>query len=396
MLYCLPTFAAGRRIIFDAIASDGTRFLDYIPKHEIAAINTQQMKITFRNQAVLSIVGADDVDRSIIGTNPYMMIFSEFALMKNGEHVYSMVRPIIANNGGKIIVLSTPRGKNSLFHLYNAALKLPEWWVIRRGTTGPDGTNHIDEDALAREKAEMDPALYAQEYETSFDKGVSGQIYGTMLEQMKLDNRITYVPWLPDTLVNVVFDIGVNDSTAMLWYQVTDNGNSVRIIDAYSNHGLGMDHYISMIQSKPYRYGSYFAPHDLKVREWAGGAIPRFEVASQLGIDFTVLPQFPLQDGINTVWMNANRLWIDQSKCKGLVSALENYYREWNEEHQVYGDKPVKNWSSHYADALRYLCQSLESVKQGMSAQEFNALKAKAMYGNQAPDLFRGIGQYRP
>ena len=61
---------------------------------------------------------------------------------------------------------------------------------------------------------------------------------------------------------------------------------------------------------------------------------------------------------------------------------MENYRREWNESRGMYDDKPLKNWSNHYADALRYLCQSIHKTKKGMSKEEFEQKKAEALYGN--------------
>ena len=78
------------------------------------------------------------------------------------------------------------------------------------------------------------------------------------------------------------------------------------------------------------------------------------------------------------------KFWIDQNKCRSLINALENYYREWDEEKQLYKPKPVHNWASNYADALRYLCMSLHKTKKGMTPEEFAMLKAKALYGETA------------
>lgn len=242
--------------------------------------------------------------------------------------------------------------------------------------------NHVPASVLEQERALMDEGTFLQEYECSFERGISGSWYGTYIDQLRLRGQIGPVAWEPGLLVHLAIDIGVNDATTIIWYQLVGDGTVIRLIDCYSNNGLGIDHYAKIIQDKPYRYGKMFAPADIKVREWGGGAVTRFEKARQLGLDFTLLEQVPVRDGIENVWTHFNKFWIDEHKCKSLIAAIENYRREWNESRGMYDDKPLKNWSNHYADALRYLCQSIHKTKKGMSKEEFEQKKAEALYGN--------------
>lgn len=392
VFYVLPTYSQGRKCIFDAIAMDGTKFIDYIPKQLIASVNQQEMKIRFHNGSILQVIGGDTYDQSLIGTNPYAVILSEYALMP--PDIFSFIRPILAANGGWCAIASTPRGKqNHLWHLWKFAQELPEWTVFIHKASE---IHHIDDEVLAREREQMDEGLYLQEYEVSFERGISGSWYGTHLDQLKLKGQITHVPWEPGLLVYTAWDIGVNDATTIIFYQTVSDASSVRIIDCYSNNNLGLDHYAKIIQDKPYRYGKHFAPHDIKVREWGGGAITRFEKARQLGIEFHVLEQMGVIDGIENVWTNFSKLWIDATKCRSLIDALENYRKEWDETRQMFNPKPVKAWSSHYSDCLRYLCQSLYKTKKGMTAEEFEAKRAQALYGNQGtlPRFFRDDSRY--
>lgn len=377
VMYALPTYSQARKCIFDAIAIDGRKFLDFCPKRSVAKINIQEMKIQFTNGSILQLIGADAYNTSLVGTNPFAIIISEAALC-DLANVYAFARPILAANGGWILILSTPRGKNALFELYKTAIELDSWHVIKMGVSE---TKHIDPKVLAEEKAQMSLDLYLQEFEVSFDRGQQGSYYGRVLDTATLEGRIGAVPWDPGMMVYVAIDIGVSDATTMIFFQCTSDQSVIKIIDCYSNNNVGLDHYVHYLQSKPYRYAAYFAPHDLQVREWGGGAITRYEKARQLGINFTILDQIKIQDGIDNVLVTFPRLYIDKTKCKSLLDALENYRREWNEERQIYNPKPIHDWSSHYADCMRYLCQSLPKAKQGMSSQDFDKAKAMALYG---------------
>jgi hypothetical protein len=142
--------------------------------------------------------------------------------------------------------------------------------------------------------------------------------------------------------------------------------------------------------------GKYLAPHDLACREWGGGAISRYEKARQLGLDFEILEQTGLWDGIENVWTHFSKFWIDDIKCRSLINALENYRREWDEKKQVYSNKPRHDWSSNYCDAVRYMCQGLYRTKKGMTSEEFDRARAEALYGsnNNLPRFFRGDTSY--
>lgn len=384
VFYCLPTYSQARKCIFDAIAIDGTKFLDFIPKKLVESINISEMKIRFKNGSILQCIGAESYETSLVGTNPYAVILSEFGPMNNND-VYPTIRPILAANGGWVAICSTPRGKNCLWHLWKVAQELTDWHVLHQKTSE---IKHISDEIMAQERAQMDEGLYLQEYECSFERGIEGSYYGRCLDELRLRGQITSVPWEPGLLVHVSMDIGVNDATTIIWFQVVGDGSVIRIIDCYSNNNLGLDHYAKILQDKPYRYGKYFAPHDIKVREWGGGAITRYEKARQLGIEFIVLEQTGLMDGIECVWTNFSKFWIDQEKCRSLINALENYRKEWNEPKQMYDNKPVKSWANHYSDALRYLCQSLHKTKKGLTSEEFERKKAEALYGNRLPGIF--------
>lgn len=391
VFYALPTYSQARKCIWDAIAIDGTKFLDYIPKSLIARVNHSEMKVVFKNDSILQCIGADSYDTALVGTNPFGVVLSEYALMNSD--VFSYVRPIIAANGGWVLILSTPRGKNHLWQLWKISQELDDWHVIKMGVSE---TQHIPLEVLEQERAQMDEGLYLQEFECSFERGIEGSYYGKHLDQLRVKGQITSVPWEPGLLVHTSMDIGVNDATTLIWFQVVGDGSVIRIIDCYSNTGLGIDHYAKVLQDKPYRYGKYFAPHDIKVREWGGGAISRYEKARQLGIDFTLIEQVPIIDGIENVWINFSKFWIDQDKCASLINALENYRKEWDEQKQIYKNKPVHNWASNYADALRYLCLSLHKTKKGRSGEDFDRAKAQALYGNnsQLPWIFRDDKRY--
>lgn len=376
--YALPTYGQARKVIFDAITIGGIKFLDYIPPQLIHhPINIAEMKIRFLNGSILQLIGADSYETSLVGTNPYAIIFSEWA--RCSPRSYDFARPILAANGGWCLMITTPYGKNHAWQTWKTAQELKDWFVIYKKTSEIE---HIKPEILEEERAQMSEDLYLQEYECSFDRGISGSYYSRLIEANRNNGQICPVAWEPGLLVHTAWDIGVNDATTIIFFQTTGDGTLIRIIDCHSNNNVGLDHYAKLLQDKPYRYGKHFAPHDIAVREWGGGAVTRFEKAAQIGINFITLKQIGLMDGIENVMTHFSKLWIDETKCKSFIEAIDSYRREWDEDRDQYKEKPVKNWTNHYADALRYLCQGIHFTKRGMTSREFDQKKNEALYGN--------------
>lgn len=379
--YIFPTYAQGKKVIFDSITNDGDRILDYIPEELIESKNTQELKIRFRNGSLLQVVGSDNFD-SLMGTNPQLCIFSEYALQD--PRAYQYIRPILTANDGVAIFLSTPRGKNHLWELYQIAKQNPDWYCEKRTV---EDTNHIDLAEIEKEKAsgEMSEDLIMQEYYTSFEMGVEGSYYAKYMDRMRLNHQIGMVPWEPAFKVHTAWDIGVRDSTSIIFFQVV--GQTIRIINYYEKNKEGLEHYVRVLESLPYSYGKHIAPHDIGVTEWGSG-ITRIEKARQLGIKFTVADDISIMDGIESVRSTFGKVWIDEKSCNVLIKALENYRQEYDAKRKVYKTQPLHDWSSHAADAMRYLCVSLPKTKDGLSAEDLDKRYRKAMGGNNLPGPF--------
>lgn len=383
--YIFPTYNQGRKILWDSLTNAGDRFLDYIPRELVSSMNSQEMKIRLVNESLIQVVGSDNYD-SLMGTNPRGVIFSEYALQD--PRAYQYIRPILTANFGWALFLSTPRGHNHLWELYQIALNSPDWFCYKLTL---EDTRHIPMHEIDRERAEgvMSEDLIQQEYFTSFDMGIEGSYYAKYLDRMRLTGQIGIVPWEPGFKVHTSWDLGVRDSTTIIWFSVV--GQVVRILDCYENSKEGLSHYIKVIESKPYSYGKHFAPHDIAVREFTSG-MSRIERARQLGINFTVTSNLSIEDGIESVRASFAKIWIDEVKCAKLIKALNNYRQEYDIKKKVYKSQPLHDWSSHFADCMRYLCISLPKTRDGVSPEELDRRYREAMFGESdqsLPPVFR-------
>jgi phage terminase large subunit len=381
--YIFPTYSQAKKVIWDSITNSGERFLDYIPKELVKSSNGHEMKITLNNGSIIQLVGSDNVD-SLVGTNPRGCVFSEYALQD--PRAYQFLRPILLVNDGWALFISTPRGKNHMYDLYQIAKQSSDWFCYKLSV---EDTQHISLHEIEKERAEglMSDDLIQQEYFCSFELGVEGSYYAKYIDKMRIKGQIGLVPYETGFKVHTAWDIGVRDSTTIIFFQVV--GQVIHIIDCYENSKVGLEHFVKVIEQKPYTYGKHIGPHDIKVKEWGSG-MTRIEKAKQLGILFTVAPDLSVEDGIESVRSALSKIWIDEKLCAPLLKSLENYRQEYDVKRKTYKSNPLHDWASHWADALRYLCISLPKTRDGLSAEELDKRYRQAMYGEESmPGFFK-------
>jgi len=292
---------------------------------------------------------------SLVGSPPVGVVFSEFALADPSAWGY--LRPILAENGGWALFITTPRGRNHASTFYEAALLDPTWFAEQLPATATPVFTHdqleVEHRELIREYGPDDgEARYRQEYLVSFDAGVMGSYYGTMMEAAVKEGRVGKVLHDPTLPVHTAWDLGIGDATAIWCVQLV--GHEVRFIDYIENSGVGLDWYARELDKRAWKWGEHVLPHDSEARELGTGR-SRVEVLRGLGFHrTTVIPAQRIEDGVNAVRMVLPRSWFDAEKCARGISALQNYRRSWNEAARTYSDRPLHDWTSHAADALRY------------------------------------------
>ena len=383
-----PTYAQSKKIIWDGMTKDGIRFTDFIPPELIEKKNESELKIRFKNGSLLQLLGSDNVDR-LVGTNPRLCVFSEYALQN--PKAWEYIRPILAENDGKAVFISTPRGKNHFYDLFMHARVNDKWFAEKLSVTD---TGAIGKDEIESERLDgMSEDLIQQEFYVSFDLGIEGSYYGKYLDALLTEGRMTNVIYESNVNVHTAWDLGIGDSTSIIFFQIV--GQEVHIIDSYENHGEGLAHYAKILQDKPYLYGTHFAPHDIEVRELGTGN-SRLEIARELGLNFQKIPNLRIEDGVEALRGLFPKIWIDQKKNQYLIKCLTNYRKQYNEKYNCYSTTPVHDWSSHFADSARYMALGYKSISgKKMTAEDTQSLRQKH-HGNQHDknNPFGNIDQY--
>lgn len=315
-------------------------------------INESELRIDYPNGGQLRLYGADNPD-SLRGIYLDGIVLDEYGLM--AANVWSeVIRPLLTDRKGWACFLGTPNGKNQFYDMVQQARakvseKVPTWAILEYKASQ---TGILSPEELASARESMTEDQYSQEFECSFEASVKGAVYARELQTAREDARITDVPYDPALPVDTNWDLGTRDATA-IWFTQSAAGGVVRVIDYHEDSGYGLDHYVKVVNDKPYVYGQHWMPHDINQREFTTGKT-RLELARQLlRPAVLVAPKISVDEGIHASRMVLSRCWIDRTKCRDGLTALVNYRWDFNQRVGDFSHLPLHDFASHGADAFR-------------------------------------------
>lgn len=339
--YIAPYLSQSKAVAWD-YALEYTKDIPHIK------VNHSELRIDFPNGARFRLFGADNYN-AMRGLYFDAVVLDEMADFPASAWP-TVIRPAIVDRKGCATIIGTPKGKNEFWEMYDYAKNHPEWWCRMFKASE---TDILDEDELEEAKRTMGEDRYEQEFECSFEAAIQGAYYAQEMKTATSDGRVTNVPYDPAVGVTTAWDLGIGDSTAIFFAQYV--GQEIRIIDYYENSGVGLDHYAKVLSEKGYHYSEHILPHDVQVKELGTGK-SRLETLDALGIsDITIAPKLAVDDGIQAARSMIARCWFDEKDCARGIEALRQYRREFDERLKTWRGRPLHDWTSHGADAFRYL-----------------------------------------
>jgi phage terminase large subunit len=354
--HLLPEASQGRKAIWDAVNphTGKRRIEEAFPPALRPTRHNDEMKIELGNGSVWQVAGSDNYN-SLVGSSPVGVVFSEWALAK--PDAWSYIRPILAENDGWALFLWTPRGRGHATRAFESRTRQSEWFTLKSPASA---TDVFTPDQLERERAELiaefgsqeeGQARYASEYLVDFDAAAPGAYYAGLLGEAERDGRLGRVPYDPALKVDTAWDLGIDDYTAVWFFQQA--GREVRAIDYFETSGEGLPAIVRQaLAEKPYLYGTHHLPHDVMVRELGAAGRSRFETLGGLGVaPISVGAAMDPEERINAGRMMIPITWFDAEKCAGGLERLRNYRKRWNRATRSYGG-PLHDQASHGADAF--------------------------------------------
>ena len=346
-----PTYSQAKRIAWDML-TEFTRPLKSVN-------NIAELRSDFMGRRI-SLYGADSID-ALRGIYLDGVVIDEYAQI-NPSLFSEIIRPAIADRKGWVMFIGTPKGRNHFATLRDKAMSGEDNWNLLEFKASETGL--VDQEELDAAKKEMGEDKFSQEFEVNFHTPVEGAYYGTMINDLEFKGQISDSVIRDDICKTFVsWDLGMGDSTALFVAQVF--GQEIHIIDFLENHGQGLDYYISWLRDNRYDTAEQLLPHDIQVRELGTGK-SRLEVLQEARLNCRVVAKLGVDDGIQAVRRILPRCWFN-TKVKDAVDLLRNYRRQYDEKRDVFFDKPVHDFTSHAADAFRYLAVGLNETDDGWS-----------------------------
>jgi len=344
--YIAPTYGQAKRIAWNYLV-DYTRPLG-------GTANVSELRVDFMGRRI-SLYGADNPD-SIRGIYLDGVVIDEIGDVHPSLFT-EVIRPALSDRLGWALFIGTPKGANHFKELRDFADDSSnDGWTLREFKASETGL--IPEAELKDAKKAMGDNKYQQEFEVSFDSPIVGSYYGETIKDIDSRNHIREIPTEASTQKWTAWDLGISDSTS-IWVAETIGGE-VRLMDFYEDHGKGLDSYIAWLTENGYRDYTHILPHDVAVRELQTGK-SRLEFLTDAGLNIEIAPKAHVEDGIMAVRKMLPSCWFNKETTKFGLECLRNYRREFNEKLNVFQERPKHDWSSHAADAFRYLALGIDT-----------------------------------
>jgi len=341
--YIAPTYGQAKRVAWDYLLKY-TRPLG-------GKQNISELRVDFWGRRI-QLYGSDNPE-TLRGQYFDGVILDEIG-DQNPKIWTDIIRPALADRMGWCLFIGTPKGHNHFKELRDRAKTEDNWGLIEFKASE---TGIVNPQELAAARNEMGDDKYRQEFECSFDAAIEGSYYGKILNDLESQNRFGEIPRDDLCRTFTAWDLGIGDSTSIWVAQLI--GQEIRLIDYYENHGVGLDNYVKWIIDNDYQKATHILPHDVQVRELGSGK-SRLEMLESAGLQVKVAPRMGVDDGIQAVRRILPRCWFKVPNTEIGLNCLKNYRRDFDENRKIFYERPLHDWSSHGADAFRYLAIGLD------------------------------------
>lgn len=297
---------------------------------------------------------------SLRGQSYHFVILDEVAKMKYFDYSYkTVVLPTLTDYRGRALFLSTPRGFNHFYDLFNTQGTDDEFKSFQfKSIDNP----HLPIDVLEKAKHQMTNEQYAQEYEAEFKmrEGLVFQIFNRSNHTYSPHN--TTLPAFTETFLGI--DFGFTNPSSVLKIQKDRDRNYWITEEIYKKNTTNTEliELTKSLDPQPqYVYADPAEPD--RIQEFKQAGYYCREVKKGKGSIIKGIER--LQELLKT-----NRIKISQS-CINLIEELESYaYPDRKDAHND-SELPIDE-DNHAIDALRYALMTHDPSSHGQGTSVFN------------------------
>lgn len=327
--YVAPTYQQARDIAWEPLRKDCTS--------AAAKINESRLEITLVNGSQIALRGWESIE-TLRGQKLDLIVIDEVAMMRDFWSKWQeIIRPTLTDTRGEAIFISTPKGFNHFYDLFNLEAKDTDYKSFHFTTYD---NPHIPKDEVDKAAREVTEDRFAQEYMADFRK-TEGLVYKEFNREKHLYKDI---PVGDIVKVFAGVDFGTHNPAVVLTIK-EDSDRKYYVDEEWYKVGKTDSQVADYVAAA--RFNEVY-PDPAS----ASGCME----LQQRGVNIrdVIKNADSIRNGINQVreLFKANRLFINQN-CVNLIWEFETYVYPEKKAERNEDENPIKE-NDHALDALRY------------------------------------------
>ncbi len=332
--YIAPTYQQARDIAWDSLKKGLEPITSNVNESRLE-LKTNTKK---GGESMLILRGWEAIE-TLRGQNFDFIVIDEVASMRNfWSSWYEVIRPTLLDTKGQVMFISTPKGFNHFYDLFNMEAKDKDYKSFHFTTYD---NPYIPKEEVDKMRSEQTEDQFAQESLADFRK-TEGLVYKEFDRALHLFDDETGPNKVVETIAGI--DFGFNHPAAVISLK-RDSDGVYWVSDEWvrtQRTEVQISEYVHSCRFNRV-YPDPENPSAIQVLNDKG--IPVMEVVKGKG---------SVQTGINKVreLLKQNRLRIHK-KCKNLIQELEMYSYKDGDDDEYQSENPIKQYDDAL-DALRY------------------------------------------
>lgn len=326
--YIAPTYQQARDIAWEQLKKD---------YKDAGKINESRLEIDVVNGSKIVLRGWESIE-TLRGQKFDFIVIDEVAMMRSfWLNWQEIIRPTLTDTKGEALFISTPKGFNHFYDLYNLEAKDSDFKSFHFTTYD---NPHIPKEELDKAKKELTEDRFAQEYMADFRKS-EGLVYKEFNRQRHLFSKLPEIGFVK-TFGGL--DFGTTNPSAAITVK-KDRQAIYWVTDEFYKTGLTDAQQADVVAALKWDecYPDPECPSGILELKRRG-----------VNVREVLKNKDSIKNGINVVreLFNTNRLRI-HSSCQNLIWELETYAYPESKPNQNEPENPIKE-NDHALDALRY------------------------------------------
>ena len=352
-VHFFPKHVHAKRALWRGIdPRKGAKFIDIAFGDIEVDRNNQDMFIEAYNGSMWNLLGSDNYDSNVVGGNIVGVCFSEWALCD--PRAWDYVRPILLENGGWAMFITTFRGRNHAWQMAQNNKDNPEWYVDIAGvdkTTDIEGNPIITPEMIESERRSgMSEAIIQQEYYCNPQATADGAIYGSQVDHLRNDPRRNLAEWNPGKPVYCVWNFDLPVFGAFFMVQP---GDIPQVIDCGIVEWKTLGEMLAETAKRRWPIQRHMImPDQLEVST----------LFTDLGYYAEALPERPPYQVVTHTQNLLETVRIDGGECEQLLDALGGYVRRERFDMQAsdlqFSEEALTSWHWRLARPLEVFASS--------------------------------------